>query len=425
MVRQASLTSELASLLGADAVLREGARSAFAVDGVEPRAVVAPGSVEHIAETLRYAHRERLAVTPWGGSSHMHIGNLPARYDIALSLGRLDIVTEHEPADLTVTVQAGITLVALQEHLAGAGQMLPLGPFPDARATVGGVLAAAASGPWRHAYGTARDWTIGLRVITADGRITKAGGRVVKNVAGYDLCKLYIGSLGTLGVIVEATFKVVPLPQAQATLALGFDSAGPACALASESYGRGLGVRSAQLLDVGAGIELPKPFALLVELAGSPLAVERSRREIESLAAEAGAVPVGAVADASRPLTLLSPSSSRLVCKLTALPTRLPALVDALASLSPAPRLLAWPVAGILYASWLEHSDPAAALAAVRAAAATERAGVVVEVCPVELKGGLDVFPDVSGPSFDLMRRVKQQFDPEGVLSPGRFLGKL
>src|SRR3990170_2408640 len=283
MVRQASLTSELASLLGADAVLGEGARSAFGGDGVEPRAVVAPGSVEHIAETLRYAHRERLAVTPWGGGSHMHIGNLPARYDIALSLGRLDTVTEHEPADLTVTVQAGITLVALQEHLAGAGRVLPLGPFPDARATVGGVLAAAASGPWRHAYGTARDWTIGLRVITADGRITKAGGRVVKNVAGYDLCKLYIGSLGTLGVIVEATFKLAPLPRERRAALATFATAADACAFAAALRRRGLSVRSITLVRDDGG------YALALDIAGSPAAVERSWREIPDLARQASA----------------------------------------------------------------------------------------------------------------------------------------
>ena len=164
---------------------------------------------------------------------------------------------------------------------------------------------------------------------------------------------------------------------------------------------------------------------MLLELAGSPLAVERSRREIESLAGEAGASVAESAGDASRPLALLSPSSSRLVCKLTALPTRQPALVDALASLAPGPRLLAWPVAGILYASWPAHGDPAAAVAAVQATAAEAGAGVVAEVCPVELKGGVDVFPDASGPSFDLMRRVKQQFDPAGILSPGRFLGKL
>src|SRR3990170_1732798 len=126
------------------------------------------------------------------------VDGLPPRYDIALSLSRLNAVVEHEPADLTATVQAGMTLSELQGRLGGSGQLLPLDPPGGERATIGGILAGNAWGPWRHAFGSARDMTIGLRVVTAEGRITRAGGRVVKNVAGYDLCKLYIGSLGTL-----------------------------------------------------------------------------------------------------------------------------------------------------------------------------------------------------------------------------------
>src|SRR3990172_741034 len=198
MAKQASVLRHLESIVGAKGLLPPERPDAFAVDGLTPQAAVAPASYEQAAEVMRYAHAEGLAVIPWGGGTHIHVGNLPRRYDIALSLSRLNAVVEHEPADLTTTVQAGMTLSELQGRLGAAGQLLPLDPPGGERATIGGILATNASGPWRHAFGGARDMTIGLRVVTAEGRITRAGGRVVKNVAGYDLCKLYIGSLGTL-----------------------------------------------------------------------------------------------------------------------------------------------------------------------------------------------------------------------------------
>jgi glycolate oxidase FAD binding subunit len=135
----------------------------------------------------------------------MPLGNIPARYDIALRTTKLDRVIEYEPADMTVAVEAGMTMGQLQSLLAGRGQFLPIDAPADA--TVGGVLAAGVSGPSRHAYGLPRDWLIGCRIVLADGTIVKGGGRVVKNVAGYDIQKLVAGSLGTLGVIAEATFS--------------------------------------------------------------------------------------------------------------------------------------------------------------------------------------------------------------------------
>ncbi|MBF8286481.1 MAG: linked oxidase-like protein, partial [Dehalococcoidia bacterium] len=223
MAKQASVLTQMGSIVGREGALADVA--AFAVDGLTPQAAVAPSSYEQVAAVMRYAHAEGLAVIPWGGGAHIHVGNVPARYDIALGLSRLNAVVEHEPADLTATVQAGMTLSELQGRLGGAGQLLPLDPPGGERATIGGILAANASGPWRHAFGSARDMTIGLRVVTAEGRITRAGGRVVKNVAGYDLCKLYIGSLGTLGVIVEATFKVASLPREQRAAVATFATA--------------------------------------------------------------------------------------------------------------------------------------------------------------------------------------------------------
>jgi len=421
MVKQASLTAELESLLGRDAVLPEP--PLFAVDGLVPRAALAPGSVEEVAAAMGFAHERGLAVIPWGSGSLMQIGNVPQRYDIALGLSRLDRVLEHEPADLTATVQAGITLGDLQQQLGQGGQFLPLDPPAGHRATIGGILAANASGPSRHAYGTARDITIGMRVVTADGRITRAGGRVVKNVAGYDLCKLYIGCLGTLGVIVEATFKLAPLPKAERIVVASFAAPPAACAFAAELQRRGLSMRALQLLNPVAasatGLSREGGYALIVDLAGSTEAVERSRREIGGLAREAGAQLRDV--DSRTPVW---PEGTELLCKAVVLPTRIPALIEAGEALPGSPRIIAQPTVGVVHASWAGAADAENVVSALQSATAGLGGTLVVEACPPELKPRLDVFGEPP-PAFDLMRRVKQQFDPKGVLSPGRYVGRL
>lgn len=430
MVKQASLLSHLESIVGPDGVRPAGGLSRFAVDGLTPQAAVAPSTYEQVAEVVRYAHTEGLAVIPWGSGTHVRIGNVPTRYDIGLRLSRLDQVVEHEPADLTVTCQAGITLAALQRHLGQHGQLVPLGPLWEEGATIGGILAANASGPSRHAYGGPRDFTIGLRVVTADGRITRAGGRVVKNVAGYDLCKLYIGSLGTLGVIVEATFKLAPLPKAQRTAVATFETPAAACAFSAELRRRGLTLRAVQLLNAAAassaGLATGDLCALVLELAGSPQAVERSRRELVELAQGAAA----ALSDADDAPSVwestcrpVSTNDAGLLCRATALPTRMPDLIDTLEAVD-RPDILAWPTVGVLYASWPRLDDPEATLGRVRQATGEMAGSLVVERCPLAVKRRLDVFGEPP-PSFELMRSVKEQFDPQGVLSPGRCLGNL
>ena len=431
MVKQASLLSHLESIVGPDGVRPAGELSRFAVDGLTPQAAVAPSTYEQVAEVVRYAHTEGLAVIPWGSGTHVHVGNVPDRYDIALGLSRLDKIVEHEPADLTVTCQAGITLTALQRHLGQHGQLVPLGPLWEAPATIGGILAANASGPSRHAYGGPRDFTIGLRIVTADGRITKAGGRVVKNVAGYDLCKLYIGSLGTLAVIVEASFKLTPQPKAQRTAVATFETPADACAFSAELRRRGLTLRAAQLLNAAAASAVslaPQGYcALVLELAGSPQAVERSRRELAQLA-EGAASDLSDADDAASvwesTSRLVSPDDAGLLCKATALPTRMPSLIDAIEAVGGPPDILAWPTAGVLYASWPRLDDAGATIGGVRQATRDVSGSLVIERCPLDVKHRLDVFGDPP-PSFELMRSVKEQFDPQGVLSPGRYLGNL
>ncbi len=429
MVKQASLLTDLESIAGHRHVSTGDEQ--FSVDGLLPQAVVRPGSYAEVAEVLRYANGAAFAVIPWGGGTAMGLGNTPCRYDIALCLSRLNKVTEHEPADLTATCQAGMSLQALRKHLAAAGQMVPFDPSLSGRSTIGGLLATNAYGPARHAYGAARDFTIGLRVVTADGRLTRAGGRVVKNVAGYDLCKLYVGSLGTLGVIVEATFKVAPLPKAERRIVLRFPSAAAACGLAADAHRWGLSLRGAELLNESAarGVGIPPAdggYLLLLDLAGGQQAVERSQREIEKLAAGAGARAL-TVTKGMRPPRLMdpTPAGTGMRCRASVLPGQAADLIVAIGEATGAETcIVAYPTLGALRVAIPGGDGPSGPLQRLREAVRRERGTLVVESCPATLKREIDVFGQ-EPPSFGLMRRVKEQFDPNGTLSPGRYLGRL
>jgi glycolate oxidase FAD binding subunit len=252
------------------------------VDGLRPAFVVKPESHDQVAAALQIASEASAALVPWGGGSHMSLGNPPSRYDLALDLTLLDGVEEYQPADLTVTVEAGVRLPALQETLGQHGQWLPLDPSASAAPTVGGVLATNASGPARVRFGTARDLVIGMTVATAGGDIVKSGGRVVKNVAGYDLAKLHIGALGTLGVIIQVSLKVAPLPAVSASLVTGALDPAVAVRLASDIDKAGLAINGLAVLGMG------EHLATAVRLAGSRAAVEKSRAVCAALAAQSG-----------------------------------------------------------------------------------------------------------------------------------------
>jgi len=257
--------------------------------------------------------------------------------------------------------------------------------------------------------------TIDGLVVTADGKLTRAGGKVVKNVAGYDLCKLYIGSIGTLGVVVEATFKTVPLPKSERHLSFEFNDPASACALVSRAAYAGLAVRSALL------VREPNGWKLEVLLHGMPAAVERSARDLVALtpspspaaAGERGIVlPAASVGQGSSP-------DSALIAKLSVLPNRLPAL---LAKAPARAGIQAHPATGLCRLSF--PAVTAEAIVEVRALADRFGGTCIIERCPPDMKRGIDVFGDAP-PSLALMRAIKEEFDPNRVLSPGRFVGRL
>lgn len=392
----------------------------LAVDGLLPSSVSVPESVDELAAALAVANEHGAAVVPWGGGRHMSLGNAPARYDIALRTTKLARVLEHEPADLTITAEAGITFGWLQAVLAERGQFLPIDAPADA--TVGGVLAAGVSGPSRHAYGLPRDWLIGGRMALADGTVIKGGGRVVKNVAGYDMPKLAIGSLGTLSVIVEATVKVAPLPAAQETLLAPFSSLEAAAEAVFAADERGLSLRAVALRET-AGEALAAFW-----LAGPQAAVERTARELAELCRSAEAQWLHdenserwwASLSEQRPAT-----EGAVTLKASLVPSAVVAFMQRMKSLGAGASVLAYPTTGLVVA---ELGGPAPERVAeiveqARAWTAQHGGSVVVLDAPVAVKQRIDVWGEVD--ALPLMRRLTEQFDPRGTLNPGRFVGGL
>ncbi len=328
-------------------------------------------------------------------------------------------MVEYEPADLTVTVEAGIRLSELQGLLGQSGQWLPLDPPCAPEATIGGILATNASGPARIAYGTARDLVIGMTVATAEGSLVTSGGRVVKNVAGYDMAKLHIGALGSLGVIVQVSFKVAPLPKTTRTMQIDSPSVQALAAIA-------LRVRDAALPATGVAlVRLVGAAAnrLLLRFAGSPAAVDRACAEATAFASSQNLNAEQAPDSAWAQVGALRSLESGVVIRLSHTPS---SSIDAIGQASAlGADVLSYPTAGITYARLLALSpEQHHGLGALRASLEGAGGALVIESAPASAKAAVDVWGTPGG-DFALMRRLKDEMDPNRVLNPGRFLGGL
>lgn len=428
----------------------------YVVDGMAPSRVLSPSNIDDLASLLRQAHQASEAVIPWGGGTRMHIGGVPRKYDMAVDLTRLDGIVEYEPADLTVIVEAGIRLATLQRQLASHGQRLPFDPpFPE-RATVGGSLASNAVGPLRSGFGGIRDLVIGMKVVHADGVVTKSGGKVVKNVSGYDLMRPHIGAFGTLGVIAEVAFKLVPLPAATVTYAASFgslESARGACETLLRApfqperftlWSGRRATRAAAQLPGGPKATSPDVSLLILTLSAGRAAVERMVDETRKVVIQSSATWHGAVdeQDADRLWSALEPAQPDIPT-LTARATLKPlAGFDYLGSLANAAVArgalnldAVFHVGfGTVLAHWSVAQGPASpaggenleatsrAIEVCTSAISAHGVVAVLERCPAELKPRVNVWGE-PGPAIEIMRNMKHQFDPEGTLNPGRFVG--
>ena len=399
------------------------------IDGVSAQRRIAPASAAELAEALHAADLAGQAVAPVGGGTQLDLGMPPTRLDVVLETTGLDQVVEYEPADLTITVEAGIRFARLQSLLAEQGQVLALDPPAEDDATLGGLIATNASGPLRFAYGTARDLVIGTRVANADGELTRSGGRVVKNVAGYDLNKLYIGSLGTLGIIVELSLKLAPIPPASASVIAQFADLDDARRVLSAVVHSPLSPLAVELLGPGAA------RAADCHLKGSSWS---SRGRLSAGGRAPGARPVRAARAARRTTRRRcrdglgrpggqsrrgAPTTDRAQSRgtISASTTLANILETRLQGLDPS----VWSHAGsgVAFAACNLPSS-AGVLLETRGeiAALGSNASLVVQRCPTPFKAMLDVWGD-PGSSLPLMRALKDKLDPHGTLNPGRYVG--
>jgi glycolate oxidase FAD binding subunit len=371
----------------------------------------------------------------------MDLGNQPRNYDIALDLSALNAVVEHSPQDLVVTVQAGVTIGALNQQLAGHGQFLALDTPLAEPSTVGGALSANLPGPNRLRYGSGRDLVIGMTCVLSGGECVHSGGRVVKNVAGYDLNKLYIGALGTLGVITEVSFKLHPQPAVRRAIAATFRDSytahGAAMAIANSS----LGVIAIELAGPDPAAQLSPVAAadadwlLVVSMAGLPDSVERQSADTNRIFAHWHAGAIVTLTDNQRERTEgflrdfgRGPGSdTELLLRCSVLAGDLSEAIDALREHSHLvdAAITASPAFGNLRLAWAHLPiDPEALVRTIRAQVRRSGGTVTIERCPPELKAQLDVW-GIDGPDIALMRDMKAAYDPAQILSPGRFVSRL
>ncbi len=375
------------------------------VSGIAPRLVVSPRDEAEVSSVLAAATAQRLTVAVRGGGTKLDWGSPPERCDIVLSTSRISGIVEHEPADLVCVVRAGTTLVHLQDQLGsvpGFRQRLMLDPPQGAHATVGGVVATAASGPLRTRYGTARDLVIGASFVLSDGTVGRSGGKVVKNVAGFDVAKLLVASLGTLAVITEVAFRLHPLPAASRTVLFGSRSPDELCAFARAVGG---------MQVTPSVVDLHWPEGLV--LARFDSSERGCQVQAEQVATQAGGRILGeqeAVALAS--LLSGSPwSEPGSVAAVAMLPSRVAEFMSLLST-----TLEAAVVRPLLGTG--EVRFPPDALDAVRAVARRVDGRIVIRRGNGRAAGDFD-----DAVALDLMRSVKRQLDPARTLSPGRQVG--
>ena len=461
----ASCLSRLEKLLGPGQVRSDPAeRASYAVDGVLPSAVLLPNDPAEAAEVVRFAAAEKLAVIPCGARTKLGMGIPPSRYDLALDVTRLNQIAHYDPADLTLSVDAGLPLTQLSSVLAAQKQFLPLAVPFFAQTTIGGTIASGVDSPLRQLYGSARDFVIGAEFINGSGALTKSGGRVVKNVTGYDLHKLLIGSLGTLAVITRVNFRTFPLLPTRRGLVASFSSEQGVIELRRRIAASPLALSTLEILSpqmarlfapINHSLAKPPLAPLGAWLAGSawhlcagfeghPEVCDRYARDLSRLAEETQVVSAHLLDEAEHstlghsigeavPL-LLNASPATVIFKMSLLPSHFDSAFAELREITDRaslPSALFARGSGTVYFALLPvtkdvqtFSRLARAATAVFELAACEGGHAMIPWCPTELKRSVNIW-GLPRPDFALMQRVKNVFDPHGILSPGRFCGGL
>lgn len=454
---------ELKGIVGESGILSDEQIAAYTFDGYVPKAVVLPASVQEVQEVLQFAVKQNLSVIPAGAGTKLSIGNLPQKVDVVLATTSLNSVVEYEPADLTVTVEAGIRLRDLQADLAKHRQYLVLNPPYADRCTIGGIVATNASGSFRLRHGTARNQVLGLRVVQADGTVVKSGGKVVKNVAGYDLNKLYIGAFGTLGIITEVTLKLSPIPVRQAILTADFQNV-------QDATDTGLSIVGSQTLPMFVNLfinaenpqlradksptqsELTRPHREMkwndaqepiikkaIGFGGDPETVAWQLTQCQEIMEQNGAIGVTIIEgeslqhfqEAVQEFPANNKNTEKVVAKLNLKRTDIAEFAAQIveADWTHDVQMMALLGSGVLYvtipvASDTDYQSFANALTQLRQTVMSKQGNLIIEVAPPELKRHIDVWGSVEG-TLSLMKQIKAKFDPTDLLNPGRFVSSI
>lgn len=448
----ADLATQLFGIVGPEAV--STARAAeFAIDGVSPAAVVEPESSAQVVELLKFANAEDVVLVPWGGGTKQASGHSPERYDVALRTTKLNKVLHYDPGDLTVTFGAGTSVAEIQATLAAHNQFLPLDVKNPARASIGGVLATNAHGPMKTGFGGVRDYCIGIEFVTGDGKLAKGGGRVVKNVAGYDLMKLMIGSYGTLGVITSASFKVFPRPQQTRTFIAEFAELREAVSFRDAVFKSPLSPLCVEMISPRAeeylqearvardpdhhspkgSISLTHSWRVAVRAAGSDAVLARYKKELGgAVSRELSGGEESRFWDyiSNFEDSVLRLHHNAMIVHVHAPITSVEAACGAVESAATEQDCLAAIVgraAGALVAAVtpIAVSPPSAmqyakVASAIRAALPKDCSAMVVQ-CPKEAKTYFDVW-GTSPNDMRIMKEIRAALDPKQVLNRGRFI---
>jgi glycolate oxidase FAD binding subunit len=468
---------ELTGITDKDRIKADPADTAlYAVDGIAPRAVVFPRDTKMVAAVVRYGSRNNLAMVPWGSGTKMATGHAPRGVDLVVCMARMNHMLDVDNANLTITVEAGVKIRDIQARLATeedrcylpledltteggeficsdrshSGSFLPLDPPFSERATIGGIVAANSSGPRRLLYGLPRDLVLGVRFVTPTGEIVGAGGKTVKNVSGYDISKLMIGSMGSLGILCEMTLRLLPLPESMETLVFTFDSFSDASAFASAVLATKLlpaalevANRTAiETMDFRGDLNLsPGAYVVMMALEASREATARMHKELPAMAQQfksGGHSPIGGDKHSLFWLSMgeLQSSAARRHPGLVALQLSYPlsqwkAIFEhtekTLAKQGVQYTLLCHAGCGVTLANLFVGSGgrdvKGPVTEAVRSLLAECRqagGNLVVLNAPVDWKGSLPIWGE-PGSDLPLMKTIRTELDPAGLMNPGRF----
>jgi glycolate oxidase FAD binding subunit len=457
----ATAQSRLADLVGAARVTTDPAQLAsFEIDGMLPAAALRPESVEQIPEILKLAAAEKWGAIVTGGRTKLGIGLPPKRYDLALDMSALNKIIAYDPGDLTLSVEAGLPLAALAQPLAQHRQFLPLAVPFFSRTTIGGTVASGVDGPLRQFYGTARDFLLGMEFVTGEGAPGKSGGRVVKNVTGYDIHKLMIGALGSLGVITRLNFKTFPLPIETRGFVARFTTAAQACDMRNRIARSQLTPLTLEILSPSAAELFESPaasqyepapmpanvltrreWALTTGFAGTDSVRARYEKELREITEQSGATAAEILSNTLAPAwsrkrefipIARAASPSATIVKVSVLPAQIAGALTASHGAAET-RGLRWVTMarglGIIYIALLPAAQNdenkmrvVAATNAIHDACAKLGGQSSIPWCPAAWKTSLKIWGNENA-SVAQMRKLKNVFDPLGILSPGRFVG--